>query len=269
MKSVYDNFRRVTRLWRAITIEYRSGQAHGIDSLIPTQPKGNLIVYCGACPEPGFNSEKEPNRNPYHLRSGIIMSTSLSVSYVYSLVGDHVMQQKRTEIEHEILFLPSDFDATMQRDLGVFALGAEEGKLREGEAFDALESTRNACKGIVAMRDRHVKHDKGVGDNTRASKMLKSSEQLRDSHIATYNHSRRAMIRLGLLNDDDPQFPVLTVADTRMKSRQRKRAVGDSRRTDGVLFTIGNSKPAVVTSSPTVLDDTTTGKLWYVPSSST
>lgn len=67
-QSVYDNFRHVARLWEVITIMYRSGQAHGIDSLIPSRPKGNLMVYCPTCPEPGFNSEKEPNKTPYHLR---------------------------------------------------------------------------------------------------------------------------------------------------------------------------------------------------------
>jgi hypothetical protein len=33
----------------------RLGQAHGIDKLMPRRPAGNLVLYCPACPEPGFN----------------------------------------------------------------------------------------------------------------------------------------------------------------------------------------------------------------------
>lgn len=33
----------------------RSGQVHGIDTCFPFRRKGNAIVVCFACPEPGFN----------------------------------------------------------------------------------------------------------------------------------------------------------------------------------------------------------------------
>jgi hypothetical protein len=33
----------------------RSGQAHGIDSILTLRPKGSVVVSCFSCPEPGFN----------------------------------------------------------------------------------------------------------------------------------------------------------------------------------------------------------------------
>jgi hypothetical protein len=35
----------------------RMGHAHGIDRFLPNRPAGNLVLYCPACPEPGFNIE--------------------------------------------------------------------------------------------------------------------------------------------------------------------------------------------------------------------
>lgn len=170
-------------------------------------------------------------------------------------------------MEDEKLFLPSDFDAATRRAVGAFALGVEEGKLREGEAFDALHATRNACKALVAMNDRHVKNDKGTAANTKAVEYLRQAAVRRDSHIATYNRARATMIQLGMFTEDDASagFPLLTVPDTRMKSRQQKRQAGDSRRTDGSLWRIGAigtpSRPLLPIDSPDM--DNSTGRFMY------
>lgn len=34
------------------------GQSHGIDDVLTRRPPGNLVVWCTACPEPGFNMER-------------------------------------------------------------------------------------------------------------------------------------------------------------------------------------------------------------------
>ncbi|KAK7006975.1 hypothetical protein R3P38DRAFT_2554914 [Favolaschia claudopus] len=53
----YSNFLRSIRFWDYLTMLKRLGQMHGIDRLLPHRPEGNLVLYCPACPEPGFNSE--------------------------------------------------------------------------------------------------------------------------------------------------------------------------------------------------------------------
>ncbi|KAF7975232.1 hypothetical protein HWV62_10194 [Athelia sp. TMB] len=50
-------FLRVIRVFKALVMLKRSGQAHGIDALLPHRPKGSVIVPCFSCPEPGFNME--------------------------------------------------------------------------------------------------------------------------------------------------------------------------------------------------------------------
>ncbi|KAF9471253.1 hypothetical protein BDN70DRAFT_977471 [Pholiota conissans] len=51
----YPQFLRAQRLWRVLTMLKRSGQVHDIDKSFPFRRKGNVIVVCFACPEPGFN----------------------------------------------------------------------------------------------------------------------------------------------------------------------------------------------------------------------
>ncbi|KAJ6624354.1 hypothetical protein B0H10DRAFT_1784804, partial [Mycena sp. CBHHK59/15] len=41
--------------WRSLALECRTGQAHGIDELVPHRQPGSLTMRCPACPEPGFN----------------------------------------------------------------------------------------------------------------------------------------------------------------------------------------------------------------------
>ncbi|KAJ7443174.1 hypothetical protein B0H11DRAFT_1881567 [Mycena galericulata] len=64
----YANFLRVVRVWNYLTLKKRSGQMHGIDQLLPYRPAGNLLVWCPACPEPGFNSDPNCPKTPHHLR---------------------------------------------------------------------------------------------------------------------------------------------------------------------------------------------------------
>lgn len=43
----------------------RSGQAHGIQELLPLRPEGTVVVPCFCCPEPGFNmAEIDDATNP-------------------------------------------------------------------------------------------------------------------------------------------------------------------------------------------------------------
>ncbi|KAJ6607491.1 hypothetical protein B0H10DRAFT_2227795 [Mycena sp. CBHHK59/15] len=79
-KSAYDYFKALAfltdsvtpqdvtfqfayRIWRSLALERRTGQAHGIDELVPHRRPGSLTVRCPVCPEPGFNISEETIRN--------------------------------------------------------------------------------------------------------------------------------------------------------------------------------------------------------------
>jgi hypothetical protein len=59
VQDPYPQFLRVVRVWRVLTMEKRSGQAHGIDDVLTQQPPGCLLVRCPACPRPFFNMEPD------------------------------------------------------------------------------------------------------------------------------------------------------------------------------------------------------------------
>ncbi|KAF8195334.1 hypothetical protein K438DRAFT_1760990 [Mycena galopus ATCC 62051] len=131
-------------------------------------------------------------------------------------LGDKVAMQAAASptvpVEQEVLFLPSDLTASEQLNLGVVALGVEEVRWREGEAFDALRAVQNVVKALVALRDRKTKNEQQQKDNTRAANEIADTTKQRDRHIQTYDAARCAWTR----------------------------CVGDSKFTDGLLWQVSS-----------------------------
>ncbi|KAJ6607969.1 hypothetical protein B0H10DRAFT_2304322 [Mycena sp. CBHHK59/15] len=145
------------------------------------------------------------------------------------------------EVEHEMLWLPSDFSVAQRVAMGVdmIALAEEEAKLREGEAYSLIRCLQTACKGLSALEDRK-RLEIGQKGHTTAGEQVLDARLRRDNFINAYNSVRKAMLSLGTVVDDgdeNSQFPPLALKDTFMKSRRRERALGDSRRGDGMLYT--------------------------------
>ncbi|KAJ7656586.1 hypothetical protein B0H17DRAFT_1213791 [Mycena rosella] len=160
-------------------------------------------------------------------------------------VRDNVM------LEAETLWLPSDFTEVQRVAMGpnIIALAAEE------EAYDLIRHIQTICKGLSALEDR--KRDvRGQKNNIISGEQALDTRHRRDCAIKAYNSVRKAMISLGTACDEGDQFPPLTINDTFMKSRRRERALGDSRRGDGMLYTrIGIAAGSKVSNAPAVEDE--------------
>jgi hypothetical protein len=186
--------------------------------------------------------------------------------------GNAVIRLPPCEVESETLYLPSDFPFSERDAYDLAFLGGEERKLREGEAFDSLLLIQTAVKTTVALRDRKHRHARGQAENTRSGILIRNAEAQRDLHMETYNVARSSMIALGFLGSEESlsSFPPLTLEDTFMKSQQRKRGLGDSHRTDGLLWHMGgvskSSGPSLPT--PTTNGESEVGKaagvLYYI-----
>ncbi|KAF8185780.1 hypothetical protein K438DRAFT_1765569 [Mycena galopus ATCC 62051] len=59
----YREFLFACRIWRYLTLQRRTGQAHGIDELVPHRHAASLAVRCPACPEVSFNMSCEEMAN--------------------------------------------------------------------------------------------------------------------------------------------------------------------------------------------------------------
>ncbi|KAK0433192.1 hypothetical protein EV421DRAFT_1741782 [Armillaria borealis] len=56
--DVSKQLRHAFHVWNLMKMQSQLGQSHGIDDVLTRQPPGNLVVWCTACPEPGFNMER-------------------------------------------------------------------------------------------------------------------------------------------------------------------------------------------------------------------
>lgn len=156
-------------------------------------------------------------------------------------VGEYVQRQNLSlqggnRVEHEILYLPSDLPLATQVTLGLTSLAQCQRRLLEGAACDTIQRIRMLVKLHSALRHHKKKNARGQQMNSRATAKLHKATDAKLLAIEDYNSYRKAMIDLGL-SKDDPMFPHLAVEDTFRKRTHVKRAVGDSRQTDGLLWT--------------------------------
>jgi hypothetical protein len=156
-------------------------------------------------------------------------------------VGDYVQQQTLSlqsgnQVEREILYLPSDLPSAAQVALGLTSLAECQRRLMEGAACDTIQRIRMLVKLHSALRQHKKKNARGQQSNTRATGKLQEAIDAISLAIEDYNSLRQAMINLGL-SKDDAMFRHLTVEDTFRKRTHVKRAIGDSRRPDGLLWT--------------------------------
>ncbi|KAJ7182285.1 hypothetical protein C8R43DRAFT_1115929 [Mycena crocata] len=158
-------------------------------------------------------------------------------------LSDYLAPREPGQVECELLGLPSEFKDVKQRvELGLVALGSVEEQLREGAAFDAIHSIQVVAKALVSMTDRRRKNDSGIYKNTISQKQINDTEERRDGHIKKYMAARAALMDLGATTGEMGDFPVMTVEDTWCKSKALKRGLGDSRKLDGLVWTMGSSQ---------------------------
>lgn len=136
------------------------------------------------------------------------------------------------DVEAEKLYLPSDFTEKERKEMGLIELGIEEARWREAQAFDTLRALQNIVKALGALRRRQFKNDRQQKQNSRAGDHVEEGIKRRNRHMESFNVARVAMIAL----NGTSNFPLLTESDLFMKSVQQKRQVGDSKRTDGLLW---------------------------------
>jgi hypothetical protein len=156
-------------------------------------------------------------------------------------VGDHVLRQfvqgRTTNApEQEILYIPSDFEGEERASLGLVILGEYERRILEGAACDVIRSLRTISKTLDAMIVGKKTHAYGQDRHTKAASQVEDTKARQQATIDDYLSIRKSLIALGM-TEEDPRFPSLTVEDTKRLSTNSKRAVGDSRRLDGKIWT--------------------------------
>jgi hypothetical protein len=141
-------------------------------------------------------------------------------------------------LEQAILYLPSDFTAKQRLELGLSSLAAEEKIFREGALCDSVRGIRDASQLLSAFGHDKYKNSRGQQQNLRSNAPIITHTTKRDQALESYNANREKYQRL---TDDSVRFPKLTVADTYRKSTEEHRRLGDSRRPDGAVWSLGKA----------------------------
>ncbi|KAF8965358.1 hypothetical protein BDZ97DRAFT_1904028 [Flammula alnicola] len=156
-------------------------------------------------------------------------------------VGDHVAKQALSfktldSTEDENLFLPSDFSLSDRLSLNLIQLSELQRRYFQGYAHNYKDQVRLISKSLSALRVEKKKNAYGQDRHTRAAARISDVEHRLDLAIEDYNATRSALVSLGM-SEDDPEFPPLTLKDTFRKRTNTKRAVGDTYRMDGLIWT--------------------------------
>lgn len=141
-----------------------------------------------------------------------------------------------TEVEDEILYLPSDLTSSQREALQLTQLVGMEQQIRIGELYDAVKSVQRAAKAYSVTHMKRREDDRGTNMGLRSILGLKKIEVERDSCIADFNRARLALINLDF--PTSTSVPIMRVVDTKRRSTFQGRQAGDSRRTDASLFRI-------------------------------
>ncbi|KAE9398182.1 hypothetical protein BT96DRAFT_822298 [Gymnopus androsaceus JB14] len=158
-------------------------------------------------------------------------------------VEDLVSSLASGEVEKEKLYLPSDIPSSDQdtfippSDPKVcqgLTLVDIEAKLQEGELYDGMKAVQKAAKAYSITHTQKMENERGTNAGLRSTLQLKRIEVERDCCIADYNRARQALIALGCATSEE--LPIMVVSDTVRRSTFQPRKLGDSRRTDGQLY---------------------------------
>jgi hypothetical protein len=172
-------------------------------------------------------------------------------------IGDLVAQQaisgKTAGLpEKEALYVPSDFGEGDRIRYGLVALGENQRHLLQGTACDYVAKIKTVSKTVDSGKADKKLQEYAQRGHTRAGDQIHGIEELRQRCINDYSATRDAMIALGM-SPDDSSYPPLTLKDTFRKATHSKRAIGDSRRFDGLAWThtgiTGGSRPLPPTAS--------------------
>jgi hypothetical protein len=120
------------------------------------------------------------------------------------------------------------------------SLGAQELRLREGEANDALHSLRDYIRHSQALKQQKNSRNNAVHGqekNTRAVKVIKDVEKKIENHRSKYRLAHSAMIKPGC-NPADPTFgfPELKDSDLYTTDVNQPHQLGDDSKSEGWIW---------------------------------
>jgi hypothetical protein len=147
-----------------------------------------------------------------------------------------IVDRSLQPLEREDLFLPSGFSEEERLEFDLVKLAELEAGLWVGHASECILQLRSIGKTISAFQNIRDKEPGSQRVGTKRTTRFQHLQFLQSRILTNYEDSRKALESLGKLTTLGDRFPHLTHADLFRKSTQHKRALGDTHRTDGMLY---------------------------------
>jgi len=120
----------------------------------------------------------------------------------YPKLRDHIPLVDSSTPEEESLQLPSAFTPELRISLGLKSLATVEYNLREGQAYDSLQSLRQVIQEFNYNLLDKKNNVHGLSATLRSETFLRVFTSDKRAHAETYRRARDAMISLGLSETD-------------------------------------------------------------------
>jgi hypothetical protein len=154
-------------------------------------------------------------------------------------VPEDLASQAYDDVAFSPVYLPSHLDRNKIKDLNLSALLRQEVQLRVAQLHGLRSLLRGAVKAINAAEQTKASTARGQRPNTKANTQIRTLDHCRDSLLNSYNKALKRLKEIGKkMNEDYHEgLKELKEEDLRRKWTMGGRQVGDSRRTDGSLWT--------------------------------
>lgn len=135
--------------------------------------------------------------------------------------------QQPAPVEKQQLLLPSDFPTEdMRASLSLQDLARCEYRMREGQAYDALNDIRAVIRRRVGLLQQRKRRSSGQAQKTRSRAQMNRAQKALDRAADRYSRARRALLRLGLSEDDETFRALDKKTDLRALQEMEEEEIG-------------------------------------------
>jgi hypothetical protein len=158
---------------------------------------------------------------------------------MFMRIPENIACQVYEDVASAAIYLPSQLDYSKIKAENLSVLLQQEVEFCVAQLHSLHSQLRGAVKAVNAAEQTKASTARGQRPNTKANTQIRTLDHCRDSLLNLHNLALKKLTQIGKkMNEDYHEgFKELKEEDLRRKWTMGGRQVGDSRRTDGSLWT--------------------------------
>jgi hypothetical protein len=152
---------------------------------------------------------------------------------------DHLVSGTYKDITNAVIYLPSDLLPSQIKKENLGHLLQQEVDLRVAQLHGFRSAIRGAVKAVNSAEQSKASTARGQRPNTKANDQIRTLDHLKASLVNSHNEAFKRLVQIGKRMGEKYHngFQLLEEKDLRRKWTLGGRQLGDSRRSDGSLWT--------------------------------